>query len=251
MRVEETMSDWPEGYGRYVVPSVGSTLDEAVRLTAETPAPFWLLAYEQTAARGRRGRPWKMPAGNFATTLVLRPDGSPEQTALRSFVVSLALYEAFVAVTGREDAFSLKWPNDVLLRGGKVAGILLEGGRDGLLLIGVGINLASAPAASEVEKDAVRPVSVKEELSVEVRPEDFLTTLASHYAVLEAQFTTYGFGPIRARWLAHAARLGEVITARIGEESHQGIFEDVDDDGQLVLRGPRGRRRIAAADVYF
>ena len=100
-------------------------------------------------------------------------------------------------------------------------------------------------------QQAVPPVSVKEALSVSVDPERFLHVLASRYAALEAQFTAFGFSPIRTAWLAHAARLGEVITARIGDSSHDGIFEDVDDDGQLVLRGPRGCRKIAAADVYF
>ena len=220
-------------------------------MASDTPAPFWLLAHAQNAARGRRGRVWAMPPGNFAATLVLRPTEQPEQIALRSFVMSLALYEAFVAVSGRAEAFALKWPNDVLLHGGKVAGILLEGGRDNLLLIGVGVNLASAPGAEDVEPGAVPPVSVKEALSVSVDPERFLHVLVSRYAALEAQFTAFGFSPIRTAWLAHAARLGEVITARIGDSSHDGIFEDVDDDGQLVLRGPRGRRKIAAADVYF
>ena len=245
------MNGWPESYGRFVLPSVSSTLDEAASMAREMPAPFWLLANAQTAARGRRGRAWKMPAGNFAATLALRPLGTPAQAAQRSFVMSLALYQAFVSVTGQTDAFALKWPNDVLLHGGKVAGILLEGGRDDLLLIGVGINLAEAPTTAELEDGAVRPVSINEALSVSVTPERFLYVLAMHYAELEAQFETYGFAPIRTGWLAHAARLGEVVTARTGTDTFEGIFEDVDDEGQLVLRGPRGRRKIAAADVYF
>lgn len=246
---------WPEGYGRIVVNEVGSTLDEAVRLASGQRAPFWLLAHRQTAGRGRRGRVWAMPDGNFAATLTLRNEEPPGRVALRSFVMSLALYRAIVEVTGLNTAFALKWPNDVLLNGGKVAGILLESGgtagQAGLLAIGVGVNLVAAPTPDMLEPGALRAVSILGETSLHVNPEDFLGLLALHFASLEAQFLSYGFTPIRSGWLAHAARLGETITARTGREAIVGTFEDVDPEGQLVLRGARGVHRIAAADVYF
>lgn len=246
------MSCWPTTYGRFVFQEVGSTLDEGVSLAAREPVPFWILAHQQTAARGRRARKWCMPSGNFAATLMLRPDEPPAQSALRSFVMSLALFRSFVEVTGRETSFALKWPNDVLLNGGKVAGILLEsGGQTGTLAIGVGVNLVAAPGISEVEEGAVVPVSLAAETSVQVTPEDFLWVLADHYAQLETQFQDYGFAPVRRGWLAHAARLGQQITARTGRETLTGIFEDVDADGHLMLREPRGLTRIAAADVFF
>lgn len=246
------MRDWPLGYGRFVVPQVGSTLDEAVLLAATEPTPFWILAHRQTAARGRRGRAWTMQDGNFAATLMLSPQSEPARAALRSFVMSLALYRSFVEVTGRDMAFGLKWPNDVLLKDGKVAGILLESSGQGTgLAIGVGVNLAAAPARSEVEKGAVPPVSLAGETSILVTPEAFLQVLAHHYASLEQQFQDYGFPPIRTAWLAHAARLGEQITARTGRDTMTGTFEDVDADGYLVLRGADGVKKIAAADVFF
>lgn len=249
------MMDWPEGYGRVVLPEVGSTLDEARRLTGTQAAPFWVLAHRQTAARGRRGRAWAMPKGNFAATLVLQPGEAPAVAALRSFVMSLALHRAFVEVTGREDAFALKWPNDVLLRGGKVAGILLEssgqGAAMGPLAIGVGVNLVSAPGAQDVETGAVLPVSLRAETGIRVGAEAFLDVLAQAYAPLERQFTEDGFAPIRAAWMARAARVGEPIVARTGREEIMGRFEDVDADGNLQLRTADGLRPIAAADVFF
>ena len=196
-----------------------------------------------------------MPVGNFAATLLLRPEGPPAQAALRSFVMSLALYHSFVEVTGREKDFALKWPNDVLLKGGKVAGILLEstgaGQQTGLLSIGVGVNLVAAPPPDDVEPTALKPVSVLSETSVQVPPDLFLEVLAGHFATLEQQLQQYGFDAIRTGWLAHAARLGEVITARTTRDQFTGTFEDVDLEGHLVLRGPRGVVSIAAADVYF
>lgn len=242
---------WPEGYGRRVLPEVDSTNAEAARSAARLAGPEWILGLRQTAGKGRRGRPWSDPEGNFAATLVMPTPGAPMQAALRSFVAALALSDAFVAVTGRAEAFSLKWPNDVLLNGGKVAGILLEGLPRGALAIGIGVNLAQAPQVSDVENRALRPVSLLSETGAMVTPEDFLTPLAASFARHEASFATYGFAPIREAWLGRAARLGEEITARTGKTETTGIFRDVDLTGNLVLQTAGGRVAIPAADVYF
>ena len=249
-------TDWPEGYGRQVLAETDSTNAEAARQAHALAGPTWILALHQSAGRGRRGRPWCDPPGNFAATLVMRPAEAPALVALRSFVASLALLEALSRVTGRVGAFALKWPNDVLLNGGKVAGILLEslgggGGRVAHLAIGIGVNLKSAPAPHELEEGALRPVSLLSEAGVAVSAEEFLDILAPAYARWEGRFTTYGFAPVREAWLARAARLGEAITARTGTESITGIFETVDAAGNLVLSTPKGRQAIAAADVFF
>lgn len=244
------MTAWPEGYGRHVFDVLDSTLSEAARMAPTLYGPAWILALEQTNARGRRGRAWSTPRGNFAGTLIMRRKEEPGVAALRSFVTSLALYRTFVAVTGQADAFALKWPNDVLLKGGKVAGILLESIGDHLV-IGIGVNLAHAPGADEVEARALTPMSLAETLDIDVAPEVFLDVLAAEYAALEAQFTAHGFAPIRRGWLSHAAKLGEVITARTMRDETIGTFEDVDEAGNLILQTANGRAAITAADVYF
>ncbi|KAJ04878.1 biotin--[acetyl-CoA-carboxylase] ligase [Sulfitobacter mediterraneus] len=244
------MTAWPEGYGRHVFDVLDSTLSEAARMAPTLSGPAWILALEQTNARGRRGRAWSTPRGNFAGTLIMRRKEEPGVAALRSFVTSLALYRTFVAVTGQADAFALKWPNDVLLKGGKVAGILLESIGDHLV-IGIGVNLAHAPGADEVEARALTPMSLAETLDIDVAPEVFLDVLAAEYAALEAQFTAHGFAPIRRAWLSHAAKLGEVITARTMRDETVGTFEDVDEAGNLILQTANGRAAITAADVYF
>ncbi|OAN79317.1 biotin--[acetyl-CoA-carboxylase] ligase [Sulfitobacter sp. EhC04] len=244
------MMGWPDGYGRLVLDTVDSTLAEAGRRMGDLSGPEWILAKEQSAARGRRGRAWSTPRGNFAATLVLPNAEAPGIAALRSFVTSLALFRSFVVVTGRPDPFALKWPNDVLLNGGKVAGILLETNGPHLL-IGIGVNLAHAPGADQVEAGAVTPVSLAGAFGLGVTPEAFLEVLAAEYAVLETQFTTYGFDPIRTAWLTHAARLGEVIRARTTRDETTGVFEDVDRNGNLILNTAKGRVAIAAADVFF
>lgn len=214
--------------------------------------PCWILALRQTQGRGRRGRDWRDPVGNFAATYVTRPGGPPDQVALRSFVAALALHEALVTVTARPVSFALKWPNDVLLNGGKLAGILLEsvgqGAQVGHLAIGIGVNLLHAP---DPEQGALRPVSLMSETGIAMSPEEFLDVLAPAYAKWEHQLVTYGFVSIRQAWMNSAARLGERIVARTVTDSHEGTFEGIDATGALMLRTAQGRRTIPAADVFF
>ena len=240
---------WPDGVGRIVLPEVDSTLTHAARIAPELAGPTWILALKQTAGRGRRGRDWVDPVGNFAATLVMRSSGGPDQAALRSFISSLALFDAIVAVAGRSTGLSLKWPNDVLLNGGKLAGILLESAGTGALSIGIGVNLLNVPMA--VETGAVPPVSLMSATGANVTPEAFLDALAPAFARYEAQFTTYGFEPIRTAWLARAARLGEVITARTGTSEYVGTFDTLDETGALILKTSQGRQAISAGEVYF
>ena len=246
---------WPAGYGRLILGAVDSTNSEAARLAPGLTQPTWIMARTQTAGRGRRSREWQSPIGNFYATLVLRPAEPPAVVALRSFVAALAVHDTLVAMTGRAEGFGLKWPNDVLLHGGKVAGVLLESASIGAgvsyLAIGIGVNLISAPEPGQVEPGALRPVSVLRETGMRIRPEDFLDSLAMAYSWDERSFVTEGFARFRQSWLARAARLGEPITARYGAETRQGIFETIDDRGALVLRTNEGPVAIAAADVYF
>ncbi|MFX0545673.1 biotin--[acetyl-CoA-carboxylase] ligase [Roseovarius sp. S1116L3] len=230
---------------------VDSTNAEGLRLARTLAGPTWIFAQRQVAGRGRRGRAWTDPAGNFAASLVLRPEGAPGRAALRSFVAALALHDALSAVAPHAD-LALKWPNDVLLSGGKLAGILLEGAssaeRMEHLVIGFGVNLAEAPPRGDA---AVAPVSLRGGAGVDVTPEALLGHLAAAYARREAEFVAEGFAPVRDAWLARAARLGQEVIARTMQGETRGIFETVDADGQLVLSTPGGRRVIPAADVFF
>lgn len=242
---------WPDGYDRIVLDEVDSTNAEAARVAADLKRPTWIMAHRQTAARGRRGRPWAMPAGNFAATLVMRPGGQPAWAALRSFLAANALY-ATLAMYVRDASLALKWPNDVLLDGGKVAGILLESTGTGKLVnwlsIGIGVNLAAKP---DIEGDPAFPPVCLADHGELVDPETFLTVLAGHYATCESILDRLGFDAIREDWLQRAARLGEVITARTSRETITGLFDTIDEAGNLVLITGAGRRVIPAADVYF
>lgn len=243
---------WPDRTGRVILNEVDSTMAEAARRASTLDRPTWIMARHQSDARGRRGRAWASPDGNFAATFVMKPGGNPASAALRSFMAANALFEALAMKIDR-DRLAVKWPNDVLLNGGKVAGILLESsGRAGTiewLSIGIGVNLTAVPET--VQDAAFPPVSLAGEGGEPVDQDEMLSILASNIATEERIFSELGFGPIRESWLRKAARLGEVITARTARDTFTGTFETVDEAGQLVLKTPKGRMTIPAADVYF
>jgi len=246
---------WPEGVARHVLATTDSTNAHALREAPASQGPAWFLGLEQTAGRGRRARAWSSPPGNFHGTLLLFPKETPDLVALRSFAASLALRDAFVALTGLPDAFSLKWPNDVLLNGAKVAGILLEATSAGAgvqaLAIGIGVNLIAHPDQTAMEAGALPAVSLLSETGLRVTPESFLAALAPAYARWEAVFTAQGFAPLRDAWLTHAAKLGETIRARTGKDTYTGVFDTIDSSGNLILITATGRLAIPAAEVFF
>ncbi|SMY07806.1 Bifunctional ligase/repressor BirA [Flavimaricola marinus] len=229
---------------------------EAARIVRTLDKPTWIMAHRQTEARGRRNRPWLQPKGNLAATLIFRPQATPQEAAKRSFLAANALFEALSIYVDR-NRLALKWPNDVLLNGGKIAGILLESASRGpyvdWLSIGIGVNLTSAPTPPDAPDSATafRPVSLIQEGGERIGPEQFLTTLADAFATQEAKLAAFGFPRIREDWLRNAARIGEEITARTGKETIKGIFDTIDQDGNLILITSRGPRSIAAADVFF
>ncbi len=225
---------------------------EAARLAPGIDGPTWITARAQTAARGRRGRVWKNPAGNLAATLVFHPLCTPQVAAQRSFVAANALLETLALYVDR-GKLATKWPNDVLLNGGKVAGILLETSGRGpfvdWLSVGIGVNLTEVPEG--VADAKFPPVSLASEGGATVDADEFLVYLACNIATQEGKLDRFGFDKIRTDWLKHAAKLGETITALQGAEMIQGIFDTIDADGNLVLITAKGPRKIAAADIHF
>lgn len=227
-------------------------MDEARRLAeAGEPAPFWIMAHRQTRGRGRQGRAWSVLPGNFAGCCYLRPAMPPARAALMSFAASLALADMFEALAPGVPV-ALKWPNDTLLNGGKAAGVLLEstgGGAQGTaLVIGIGINLAAAPPRAP---EGWEPTSIAAQTGRAPTPEEALDHLAPALHRWIAVLQVEGFAPLRAAWLARAARLGEKVVARLPHETVTGIFTDLDDSGALLLSVEGQVRAIHAADVFF
>lgn len=246
------MTSWPAGYGLKQFDTIDSTNEEARRLAqAGERGPLWISAGEQTAGRGRRGRQWVSPRGNLSATLLLDPAKPAGECAQLSFVAALAASDTVFALAPGH-SINVKWPNDVLAEGRKIAGILLEsassgGGAPGWLVIGIGINLAAHPPDTEFPATSVPALGVTPPL-----PEDALRHLAAAFAKWYEVWRADGFAPIRDAWLARAAGLGTRIRARLQNGELVGVFEGIDMSGALLLRETQDRvRAIAAGEVFF
>ena len=243
------MSVWPQGYQKIRHGELDSTNSEAQRLAqAGEPGPVWIIADRQTAGRGRRGRTWSTDTGNLATTLLLRPDAPPAIVGQLSFVAALAAAE-MAAHFAPKATITVKWPNDVLADGKKLAGLLLEAGpapQGNWLAVGIGVNLASAPEGTEFPATSLAQLGIAAPSSDEA-----LTILAARFAHWYDVWMEKGFETIRAAWLARAGGLGGPIRARLPHETRQGVFEGIDASGALLLNEQGQVRTIAAGEVFF
>ncbi len=235
---------WPPDLGRVVLETVDSTNSEALRRVGQ--GDMWILTHAQPAGVGRRGKRWEMPKGNFAASLLMHSKEPLPALAQRSFVAALALQEVLDGL-GVSD-ISLKWPNDVLVQGRKLAGILLAS-TQGAIVVGVGVNLVASPEG--LPDGALPPISLQDVLHSPPSAEVFLELLANAFLKYERQMRSYGFTPIREAWLAKAARIGEVIYARLPEATLSGTFKTIDETGALVLQTAEGPRVLPAAVVFF
>ena len=238
----------PAGVAHIHFETIESTNLEARRRAPDCIQPIWITADEQTAGIGRRGRAWSTQSGNFAGSYLMPVEGDMQTQALYSFVAALALFDACAKITGRPEAFSLKWPNDVLMHGAKVAGILLEAlGTPTHLIIGIGVNLRHDAEASKLATDAHQTASLGSDLDAQ----GFLEFLAPAFEEHADRFRRKGFAPIRDTWLNRAAKRGELITARLPKTEITGVFEDIDETGAMILKNADGAHTIAAGDVFF
>jgi len=231
---------------------VGSTNDLArERAEAGAPAGLVIRADRQDAARGRRGRSWSAPPGNLYCSVVLRPKQSPAVIATLSFVTVTALGDVLAELLPQR-AVRHKWPNDLLVEGCKISGILLEGAGGGpasgsALVIGLGVNIVSHPdqtlyPVTDIVAQGGAPISPTDLL------ERFLARFAHHYDAWEKG----GFPAILPAWRARAIGIGNEIVVRLETETLTGKFADIDADGTLLLeQNGNTTRRIAAGDIFL
>lgn len=246
-------STLPDAFVLHEFESVGSTNDEARRL-AETGAADGqvVVAGEQTAGRGRYGRSWTSPPGNLYASVLLRPRRELRDLGQLSLVASLALAEAITGLARAPLDVTLKWPNDVLLRAAKVAGILLEsgegtGGQGLWVIIGSGVNVASAPEGTPY------PVtSLALEGLDDVTPARLLRAYLGALDRWRSIWEGSGFGEVRTAWMARGVGLGGPIRLRLPSGEIAGRFVDLSASGTLLLEFPDGaRREIAAGDIVL
>ena len=243
----------PKPFRSVVLDEAGSTNTAAFeRAQAGEPGPLWIVARRQTQGRGRSGRQWASEPGNLYASLLQRLACPQAVVHQLSLLAGVAVVEAIVAAAGatKLSGLRLKWPNDVLIGNAKCAGILPESqssgsGADLVVVIGIGINLATHPthlnrAATDLAAHGVN-----------VTPEAMLGALAAGMQRwLGLWDRGAGFARVRAAWLAHGGAVGESLSVDTGREKIAGTFLDLDAGGALVLRDLNGlQRTLTFGDV--
>jgi BirA family biotin operon repressor/biotin-[acetyl-CoA-carboxylase] ligase len=263
------------------VAETGSTNADMLELARSGAAEgLWLRAERQVSGRGRQGRAWVSPVGNLSASTLVRLRGTDPAAATLALVAAIALEEVVSvylfpaegrgpcverALAGRSASLPptsrldpglrwgtagstalLKWPNDLLIDGAKVSGILLERADDAVV-IGIGVNLEHHP------DDLHRPTTSLAAHGATADPADFLDTLAAAFARWLSRWRSEGLAPVRARWLERAHPPGTALSASLPDGSAvEGLFEGLDGDGALILRlAAGGRRVIHAGDVFL
>ncbi len=229
--------------------TLGSTNAEALaRARAGERGPLWITAATQSAGRGRRGNAWISEPGNLYATLLLTEPSPPEFAPQLSFVAALALHDAVAqCVSQLGPLLQVKWPNDLLLDGAKLAGILIEGESDPAfaVAVGIGVNCAAHPTGTAY------PATDLAAAGALVTPAQVLAVLsAATMARLEQWQRGQGFSAIRADWLKRAAGLGKDIRVRLPERELAGTFQGLDDAGHLLLASAAGVTTVTAGEVY-
>ena len=244
----------PSGYRLLRMETVDSTNAEARRRAkVGEPGPLWIWSTRQSQGRGRGGREWISRPGNLFASLLIgvnAPQRVAGQIALLAGVIAYDTIAKLIAYEGRSELL-LKWPNDILLAGEKLAGVLLENvgstvENRSVVVIGTGINLASHP------EDLPQPAISLGAYDIMVTPAEALEVLA---ATTHEWLARWGegscFPTIRRAWLDRAGPAGRPLRVKVEGEETEGVYGGLDADGALRLMTPEGEYRIAAGDVFF
>ncbi|PIK72234.1 biotin--[acetyl-CoA-carboxylase] ligase, partial [Methylobacterium frigidaeris] len=228
------------------------------RARAGEAGPLWVVAREQTGGRGRRGKGWSWIQGNHAASLLwpVPPGLAPDRVATLGFVAGVAVERALrracgPGTDGPSPDFRLKWPNDVLLGGAKLVGILLEmetlPSRGAFVTVGIGINVTGAPDGLPYAATSLAQAGYAVDAS------GLFRLLTGAWIEAERLWDRgRGFSRIRDAWLAAAAGLGGPVIVQVGGRSVTGIFETIDEGGRLVVRVPEGDAiAVSAGEVHF
>ncbi len=255
MARRETANATPSGARLVEYDEIGSTSAEArKRFDRGERGPIWILAELQTDGYGRRGSAWRQKPGDLAATFLTRAPGPRARVGELSFVAALAIYEALERVCDGA-RLSIKWPNDMLLDGGKTGGILLELFDDPdkpVIAMGVGINIKHRPPKDAAPYPMARLADGIDNVEMTPTPRDLVTAIDGHFLNLCAVWLKHGFAPIREAWLERAHGIGSELIVRIGGDEIAGRFDGIDGAGRLILDLPDGERmRIDAGEVAF
>jgi BirA family biotin operon repressor/biotin-[acetyl-CoA-carboxylase] ligase len=237
---------------RLAVHDVLSSTSDLCRALAEQGEREGLavLALRQTQGRGSRGRAWHSPAGNLHLSVLLRPREWARCAGQWALLTGVALRQTVADLAPQRAALRLKWPNDLLLDGRKLAGILIdssadEAGRLDWLVVGIGVNLAHAPPLTG------RTTAALAELIAPPSPAAVAERLLARLDQWRRIRRREGFAAIRAAWLAHGPRMDEAVTLKLADGLVEGAFAGLGDDGGLRLRVGGAVRAFSTGDVLL
>lgn len=236
----EKIADWQW----YDFEEVGSTNDTVKNFCTEAGKKIVVTAQSQNNGRGRRGRSWVGLEGNLFMSMAL--EVPLHELGQVIFVVTLAMLNSIKKLAPQLDV-KLKWPNDVLVNGCKISGILLEKASGDYLVIGIGVNIAAYPEI----KDIVYKTTSLRQAGCETDRITFLKTYLWEFDDCLAVWRQEGFPPVREQWLSAAAHLGGKIRVNGEKESKEGIFEGVDNNGMLLLNRNGNVEKIYAGDIFY
>ena len=213
--------------------------------TNGAPEGTWLRAEQQSGGRGRMGRGWQSPPGNLYASTIVRLQPSDPAAPTLALVAAVVLVEA-VRAYAPDVTVVIKWPNDLLIGGAKLAGILLERAGDAVV-VGIGVNLAHHPEGLD------RPVTNLALLGHQIDPAAFCEDLAACFARWVARWRSEGLAPVRAAWLSAAHTTGTALVANLDDgDGVQGLFDGLTEGGALRLRLADGAVRVIhAGDVFL
>ena len=231
---------------------LGSTNDEAMaHLKAGDPGDLFIVARRQTGGRGRQGRVWTSPQGNLYASLALRDPAPLALAPQLGFVAGVALARTLRARLGDDSRLKIKWPNDAVFAGAKMAGILLESSslpHGGLgCVIGFGVNCISHPEGLAYATTHLGAVGAED-----TDPDTLVTELGRCFGVeLQRWNHGAGFADVRSAWLDMAAGLGERIEVAMPTRRLAGVFRDLDSQGRLLIETGSGLTSVDAGDVFL
>jgi BirA family biotin operon repressor/biotin-[acetyl-CoA-carboxylase] ligase len=208
-----------------------------------------IIADEQTRGRGKQDRKWfSEKSSNLYMSLAIEASDGQINYSNYSFLTAIAMVRTVEELTGGKMEMKTKWPNDILANGKKIGGILLE--RDlqrSLLVIGIGLNLDRHPEMPETMM--FEPTDLKRE-GFSLGREEVLAKFLEYFDFYCQKLESQGFSPIRNDWLGYAYGFGKKIAVKVNSSVIEGIFEDLDRDGTLLLVTETGRMSISSADIF-
>lgn len=223
---------------------LGSTNDKALEISANAEGCYVIRADEQTAGRGRRGRVWQSLHGNLFFSLLL--EFELENIGELVIISAISLYQSIKQISPQAD-ISLKWPNDVLLNGAKISGILLEKADGNYMIVGIGVNIEKSPH----NEDLLYPATSLKEAGIQVTGDDFLMLYLRIFSNNMNILKNSGFESLRQFWNNNAKGIGSEITIKQDKNNLQGVFRGINEKADLLLEKDEKISKITFGDVFY